>query len=175
MCLQLFFTVMIIFSLLQYWNMQYTTRACCVYCIISHDAILWTLSLFHAYRKLWKVAEKKLWEEGYVIAYATVPLHKFACSEQQNSCLCVILLSCIYCQSICGSVFRILRNKEDLKILCNMGMTWQFANAAKPRRTLILDVLCNMIHCLRSLILEDWNVVKHGGQEEKKWKRGRNK
>ncbi len=90
-----------------------------------------------SYEKLQKKIAEILREVGYV----SMQEQQNYFSEQQNSCLCVILLSCIYCQSICGSVFRILRNKEDLKILCNMGKTWQFANSAKPSRTLILDVL----------------------------------
>lgn len=102
-----------------------------------------------------------------------VPFHQFDCSEQQNSCLCVILLNCIVASLCVGAFLHILRNKEDLNILCNLGKSCQFANSAKPNQTLILDIVCNIvIHCLMSLILEVWTVVKHGRQEGKKGKRG---
>lgn len=55
------------------------------------------------------------------------------------ACLWYCLIAFVV--SLCvGALFHILRNGEDLKILCNMGKTWQFANSAKTSQTLILDV-----------------------------------
>jgi len=88
--------------------------------------------------------------------------------------MCVILLNCVVA-SLCVGAFlnhHILRNKEDLKILCNLGKDWQFANSAKPN-TNIRHCICNtVIHCLMSVILELRTVVKHGRQEGKRGKRG---
>lgn len=70
-------------------------------------------------------------------------------------------------------IAEILRNKEDLKILCNMGKTFRFRSVCKLCKTeLNCNIRCSVIHCLMGLILEDWNDVKHGGQEGKKGKRG---